>query len=167
MAVRDFATTAKGIRAGIQRLAPDVAVDVEWEEDPYYRWDGDGPDPAEQGYVPYNVTVMAEALVEGPLEGAVGKDYLGGVYELPYERDPDIHGYFPDMVHEALDQLHQEISGRPHLPSRKEWDPRHPTRFPREVRELLEQISNAIKFVDRSRDAIHEREERRARRRRR
>lgn len=87
----------------LRRTRPDVAVKVTWEEDPYYSWDGDGPDPVEDGFLPYNVTVTAMAICKGNL--IEGHDHLGGCYSKLGEHCPEIHGYFPQMLEEALEAL--------------------------------------------------------------
>lgn len=96
-------TSPKGILAHLRGIAPDIAISIAWEEDPNYVWDGDGPDPQEEGYVPHDVFVYARAIIQGAL--VEGENNLGGVYARPGEKDPDISGYFPQMVQEALDEL--------------------------------------------------------------
>lgn len=87
----------------IRTFIQHVHIAVTWEHDPYYSWDGDGPDPRDEGYYPNNVTVAAQAIVNGEL--VEGKSHLGGTYERPGERDSDIGGYFPQMLQEALEEL--------------------------------------------------------------
>lgn len=87
----------------LDEIAPDVGIVTKWEEDPSYRWDGEGPDPREEGYVPHDVWVIAEAWDRG--RKFQGQDVLGGVYEKPGSRDPMIHGYFYQMLDQALGKL--------------------------------------------------------------
>jgi hypothetical protein len=86
---------------------PDVAITIERELDPYFSWDGDGPDPRDEGYSPYTVTVMAIAIRNGEL--LTGDDSLGGCYYRPNEPIDDVHGYLPQMVEEAVDELNAQI----------------------------------------------------------
>lgn len=82
---------------------PDVAVQVSRELDSYHSWDGDGPDPRNDGYSPYTVTVKAMTIRNGVLLEGVA--YLGACYFLPEEPIGDVHGYLPDMLAEALTEL--------------------------------------------------------------
>jgi hypothetical protein len=158
---RDFAVTPKGILSGLERIAPNVNVEVLWEEDPNFVWDGDGPDPADDGYVAYDVAVKAIALTEGE-EAFEGASYLGGVYELPGVEDPDIHGYFTGMLQEALYELYTNMTGSaPPKASRKSWDPREEG----DRGAIAEEVDEAVKFVARSSAAIYERDRRRQERR--
>jgi ABC-type cobalt transport system substrate-binding protein len=163
---RLFATTPEGIVSGLSKIAPHVAIDVSWEEDLHYVWDGDGPDPGLEGYVAHDVTVSAETIIDG--RKIDGKAYLGGVYEKQGERDQNIHGYFPQMVDEALSELYKEISGKEPVTSRKRWEVEPPSG---ESESILAELRNAIKFTNVSMKEIYERErrehERRERRRRR
>ena len=86
---------------------PDVAITVTREEDPYFVWDGDGPDPIENGFEPCNVTVTASTIHHGEL--IQGKSTLGGSYFEPDEPCADIHGYLPQMVEEAVEELDAEL----------------------------------------------------------
>ena len=96
--------------AGLKKIAPQIAITTERQEDPNFVWDGDGKDPSEDGYVAYDVDVFARAIVDG--ETVEGRASLGGVYEQPGEEDADIGGYFAQMVDEALDELIAEVDGQ-------------------------------------------------------
>ncbi len=161
MAEKKFATTPKGIISGIGRVAPDVEISINWQEDPYFEWDGEGPDPRNSGYIPYYVTVRAEILTEEDII-IFGEDHLSGVYAKEYEQADDIHGYFTGMVFEALGELYKKASGSMFHPSRKHWDPRE---IP-EYHQYLQQIAAARVFVKQSMRAIYERETQRRLRRR-
>ena len=89
----------KDIFFRLKRLAPSIAFEVSHERDENFVWDGDGPDPADEGYVAYNFDVTASAIVKGEI--AKGESALGGSYNLPAEIDSDIHGYLPQMLREA------------------------------------------------------------------
>ena len=91
----------------LRTVAPSLLFSVRWDEDDNFLWDGEGPDPREEGYIPHDVTVVAEAIVNGELRE--GKAYLGGVYEKFGKRDPDIHGYLLQMLYDALKDLMPEL----------------------------------------------------------
>ena len=92
--------SAVDILKKLSTIAPDVDIKTIWTEDPHYTWDGDGPDPADEGYIPCDVRVRAAVIVDGLL--VEGDNLLGGCYEKPGRADPDVHGYFAQMVDEAL-----------------------------------------------------------------
>lgn len=94
----------------LAKLAPNIHFEVKWEYDPNFRWDGDGPDPEEEGYLPHDVNVWATVIDNG--DELSGESHLGGSYKQPDEKDEDIHGYLPQMLDEALAYLEQEINGR-------------------------------------------------------
>ncbi len=160
VAEKKFATTPKGILSGIRRVAPDVEISINWQEDPHFEWDGDGPDPRASGYIPHDVTVRAEIRTDDDIL-IFGEEYIGGVYEKEYEQSDDIHGYFPGMVNDALAELYKKAAGPMFHPSRKHWDPR---KKPERHHQYLQQIAAARVFVKRSMRAIYEVEERRRRR---
>jgi len=96
----------KRIIAQLARLAPHVHIATEWQEDHYFAWDGDGPDPTTYGYYPHDVTVTAMKIDRGKLLEA--ESCLGGSYSEPGgPHCPDCHGYFPQMVEEALEELRE------------------------------------------------------------
>ena len=97
----------------LKEIAPLVAVTTSRKRDEYYQWDGDGPDPSEDGYEVYDVTVEACAIVKG--ERAYGHHYLGGSYYQDDEPLGEIHGYLPQMVEEALVDLAKLTGSNPHL----------------------------------------------------
>jgi hypothetical protein len=96
----------------LKTVAPNIHFSVEYTLDPNYVWDGDGPDPADEGYAPFDVDVVARAIEGGKLlEGTAS---LGGVYEtlgkynLPENPDKDIFGYLIQMLEEAVEELDKE-----------------------------------------------------------
>ena len=91
---------ADKLLAELRELAPSIVFSVSREIDNSYRWDGDGQDPAKDGFDAYDVTVTASAIVKGEL--IEGNDYLGGSYFLSDEPTGMIHGYLPQMLAEAL-----------------------------------------------------------------
>ena len=87
---------------------PEVAVSVTWEQDLSFAWDGDGPDPVEDGFVAHDVTVTVTSVRDGEL--VEGHSHLGGSYsEFGGPHCPDIHGYFPQMLEEAIEELDAEL----------------------------------------------------------
>lgn len=87
---------------------PDVAIVITSERDQFYTWDGDGPDPAEDGYIPCDITVSALTIHNGRIVEASAS--LGGSYFLPGESFDDIHGYYPQMRDEAVLLLDQKLN---------------------------------------------------------
>ncbi len=159
MAVRDFATTPKGILSGICRTAPNVSIEINWREDADFIWDGDGPDPAEEGYFPHTVEVVATVETEDGTTFS-GIDFLGGTYARPGVEDPNISGYFPQMLEMALKELYLGLVEKEVSTSRKGWDPRK-SDVGAERRELAVEVKDAVRFVSRSMEEIYDREQRR------
>lgn len=89
--------------AQLTAIASAIAFSISYERDDSFRWDGDGPDPREEGFDVYDVTVSASAIVNGTL--VIGSDSMGGHYEKPDERDEDLGGYLPQMLDEAAADL--------------------------------------------------------------
>ncbi len=84
---------------------PDVAITITRFEDPI-PWDGDGPDPSEEGFTCYTFDVTASTILNG--EMIEGSASLGSCW---YRADDDsdtareIGGYLPQMIDEALEEL--------------------------------------------------------------
>ncbi len=87
----------------LKEIAPSIALEQGRTIDEYYQWDGDGPDPAEEGYAAYYVTVKATAIVNG--SKISGNDSLGGCYYQHGETIGEIHGYLPQMLESAIEEL--------------------------------------------------------------
>ena len=102
-----MSTRAPAVLKKLKEIAPSIAISVGWEEDPHFVWDGEGAAPRERGYIPYNVDVIAEAVVDGRI--VRGIQSLGGTYEKEGHRDPDIHGYLLQMAEEAIGELMGEF----------------------------------------------------------
>lgn len=87
------------------RLArPDIAISITWEQDPHFSWDGDGPYPENDGYLPHTVEVRATQIRNGEMKTASA--YLGGCYSKDGgEDDPEISGYLDQMIDEAFSEL--------------------------------------------------------------
>lgn len=87
----------------LKRIAPYLAFHVSFKEDREFEWDGDGPDPKEEGFKAYDVTVSAAVIVKGEL--IQSEDTLGGHYDKPGELDMDVSGYLNQMLTNALEHL--------------------------------------------------------------
>ncbi len=89
--------------AALAIARPDIAIVVTRTRDENFQWDGDGPDPAEDGFDAYDVDVKAFSIRNGQLlEGSAS---LGGSYFREDEPTAEIHGYLPQMVEEAVEEL--------------------------------------------------------------
>lgn len=92
----------------LRELAPSVSFTVSREIDLHDRWDGDGPDPRDDGFDAYDVDVTASAIVGGELiEGSAS---LGSSYFRPDEPTGELHGYLPQMLDEAAEELQQVLA---------------------------------------------------------
>ncbi len=172
MAVKGFAITPKGILSGVRRIAPNVSIEILWEVDPDYIWEGDGPNPEGWGYKPHSVYVYAVVVTEDGDEVA-GRDHLEGIYEKPgveegpaserrFRMHPMTSSFFVEMLSTSLYELSAKLFDKA-IPSRKEWDPRIDyTKRVGEDKELAKEVVRAINFVERSSDEIDNREQRRA-----
>lgn len=94
---------ANQLLKGLAKVAPTVGITVNRTVDRHYEWDGDGPDPIEEGYLPYDIVVVATMIVDG--KTLHGQDSLGGNYEKPGRHDPEVSGYFHQMLVAALEDL--------------------------------------------------------------
>jgi len=87
---------------------PDVAITVEWIFDEYCAWDGDGPDPEDEGYFPHDVDVTATTIRNGVI--LTGTASLGGCYSpLDGPHCPEIHGYAAQLIEDALADLDKQL----------------------------------------------------------
>ena len=95
--------TANEIHTRLQQLAPSVSFASSRKQDTFFRWDGDGPDPEDEGFLAYDVDVTATTIIEGKLVSSTAS--LGGCYMTHDEPIDDIHGYLPQMLEEAASDL--------------------------------------------------------------
>jgi len=95
--------TAQNLLNQLKRSSPSLAFSVSRERDENFCWDGDGPDPIDEGFEPCDVTVTASSIVKGSLRE--GTNFLGGSYFKLDEPCDDVHGYLPQMLDAALDDL--------------------------------------------------------------
>lgn len=91
----------------LARIAPCIAVETIWTHDPDAKWDFDDPNMDEDDYEAWQSEVKATIISQGQLVS--GSAYLGGTWEkfgdFPWKTNPDISGYFPQMLDEALEEL--------------------------------------------------------------
>jgi hypothetical protein len=87
----------------LKKIAPAIVFEVAHTRDPDFRWDGDGPDPVDDGFDAYDVDFSAKTIQFGELIEGVAS--LGGVYERPGEIDPDVGGYLTQKLQEAAEDL--------------------------------------------------------------
>lgn len=86
----------------LKEIAPHVAFSTCREIDTDHDWDGDGPDPTEDGYDNYFVTITACIIYNG--------EYLRGydsilLYMKPEEEITDVNGYLHEMLRNAVQDL--------------------------------------------------------------
>ena len=98
------------IAARLATFAPSISFSVSREIDENYRWDGDGEDPAENGFDAYTITVTARAIIDGQI--VEGENSLGGSYFQDDEPTGEIHGYLLQMLAEAAKDLCDTLSRR-------------------------------------------------------
>ncbi len=97
----------KRVRYELSKVAPSIHFAVDWEVDPYFIWNGFGPDPRNKGYYPHDVTVTATAIINGDL--VKGQNVLGGSYDKPGKLCRNVHGYLLQMIDEAIDDLRKKV----------------------------------------------------------
>ena len=91
----------------LNKIAPSILFTVSRELDPYESWNGDGPNPRDDGYSPYSVDVTALVIIGGEIiEGAQS---LGSSWYRHDEPLGDVHGYLPQMLEEAATELQSTI----------------------------------------------------------
>jgi len=99
--------TARDIYQELRRLAPSVWFNATHTPDPYFSWDGDGPDPREEGYDPCTVVITAATIRIGGI--TQGESSLSGYYTKPGKSTDDLDGYLPQMLDEATVELQNRI----------------------------------------------------------
>jgi hypothetical protein len=92
-------------------LAPSVAVEVRWEKDRDADWK-DLPDECDpDDFECWQSEVVASAVISGKLVS--GSDALCGTWmrygEHPAKYNPEISGYFPQMLKQALIDLGMQV----------------------------------------------------------
>lgn len=97
--------------SALVNLAPSIVFSATKTEDHSYVWDGDGPDPIEQGFSPYTVCVSAETIWRGVRVS--GSAYLGGCYYADDEEVGDVNGYLNSMLEEAATNLLRRLAKEP------------------------------------------------------
>jgi len=102
--------------ASLAAVAPSISIETIWEHDDSLtdiRTDCEGmknEDPAD--WQAWQSEVRASCIVKG--KEVSGSDYLGGTWEKavdhPAKSNPEISGYLPQMIHEALNELGKQIA---------------------------------------------------------
>jgi hypothetical protein len=99
--------TKKDILEALATIAPSIAVETLWEHDPDARWDVQNPDMDPDDYQAWQSEVRASCICNGRM--MTGNHYLGGTWEK-YGDNPEISGYFPQMVLEAIENLAMRLA---------------------------------------------------------
>jgi hypothetical protein len=103
---------ASELLAELAKVAPSVSIETVWEHDD----DADDSFFADNGqdaddFTAWQSEVCATAIVAG--KAVSGSAYLGGTWEKacdhPAESNPEISGYLPQMIEEALRNLAKEV----------------------------------------------------------
>lgn len=93
--------------AELAKVAPSIAIETTWEKDTDARWDMDPSCGDPDDFTAWQSEVRASAIVNGQLVS--GSAYLGGTWikygESPAKVNPEISGYLPQMIDEALQDL--------------------------------------------------------------
>lgn len=93
--------------ATLAAIAPSIAIETIWSHDEDAEWDIEDPSLDPDDFQAWQSEVRASAIVSGKLLS--GSAYLGGTWERfgdhPSKSNPDISGYFPQMLDEALADL--------------------------------------------------------------
>ena len=111
---------AADLLARLAAVAPSISIKTIWEHDTDCRCitkDCDMPadtDPAD--WQAWQSEVRAACIVNG--SEISGSDYLGGTWEKfgddPAESNPEISGYLPQMIEEAIKELGKQVpTGHP------------------------------------------------------
>lgn len=98
---------APEIKAALAKTAPSIEFLTSKEVDHSYEWDGDGPDPIDDGQYPHDLTFTARTIVNG--EMVEGESFLGGSYYEICEPVGDAHGYLLQQLKEAAQELITEL----------------------------------------------------------
>lgn len=113
---------AADLLATLAQIAPSVSIQTIWEHDndihPDIHKDCDGMDDEDpDDWQAWQSEVKATAICNG--EEVSGSAYLGGTWEkwddMPAESNPEISGYLPQMIIEALEELAKECESSPTL----------------------------------------------------
>jgi len=103
--------TKKEIIEACAIVAPSIHIQTIWEHDPDALYPCTPRDIDWQGYTPWQSEVRATCIHIG--QPMVGSAYLGGTWERvgdnPEQSNPEISGYFPQKVREALEELARQL----------------------------------------------------------
>jgi hypothetical protein len=87
----------------LREIAPSIVFTATTQPDEDGVWDGDGPDPADDGMIMVEVIISARVIHKG--EFGSGESYLSGHYIYPGDSPDDISGYLPQKLEEATADL--------------------------------------------------------------
>jgi hypothetical protein len=100
---KDKIMNADEIYAELKRLAPHVAFSTTKSFAEEEQWEGDGDDPADEGFYVYDVEVTAKTIHQGKLYSV--SSYIGDFYMHLDEPIGDIAGYLPQKLEEVVDLI--------------------------------------------------------------
>jgi len=83
---------------------PDWVIETIYHPDPY---PGPDPDPGHKGKECYAVEVRATTIRKGRFLS--GSDTISGCWYYPDARDPEVDGYYPDMLGRAIEALRGKL----------------------------------------------------------
>jgi hypothetical protein len=90
----------------LKAIMPSVAILLSMELDAAHKWNRtDEPDPVNQGFLPYQVKVVARTIVCG--EQLDDEAYMGGCYYRSNESVGDAQGFLPHMLITTLECMAQ------------------------------------------------------------
>ncbi len=99
--------SASELIALVASVAPMIAIQTIWERDEDARWDIEDDTLDADDFTAWQSEVRATVIVAGRM--VHGSAYMGGTWEkfgdAPSKSNPDIGGYFPQMLVEALREL--------------------------------------------------------------
>ena len=103
----------KRIISQLATIAPMVAIEVEWSEDTDARWEGSWTKGEDRnGWKAWQSDVKATVIQNGKILTGTGS--LGGTWEKfgehPSDTNPDISGYFPQKLLEALQEIGPQLT---------------------------------------------------------
>jgi hypothetical protein len=108
---------AAELLARLAALAPSISIQTIWEHDTdlhdIRKYCDMPPDTCPADWQAWQSEVRAVAIVGG--KEVSGSAYLGGTWERatdhPAKSNPEISGYLPQMIQEALQELRPQLSG--------------------------------------------------------
>lgn len=103
---------AKEFLATVRALCPSVCIEAIWSADANAKWDIEDDSLDRDDFTAWQSEVRASAIIAGQMLS--GSAYLGGTWEKfgdnPNESNPEISGYLPQMLEEALRELGRQTT---------------------------------------------------------